>query len=264
MDATSRAPTHRVRRLVVVVNETMAERFWPNEDAIGKRFKFFGDDGLHDGDRASPGTASTTALRKRRSRSSISRCGRTTRRRRRCYVGRPAMPRRSRPPSAARCCEIDPTLSVFNVRTLEDQVFNSLAPLRTNVIVMSTFGLLAAAARVDRPLRRRELLGHAAHARDRRADGPRRASARPSCGLVLGHGLLLVAIGLIGRPRRRSGADVARARRPAAERQRPRSSHAWPPPRLSSASSPSLRAASLPTARRESTRSSRCELNRPC
>ena len=27
-----------------IVNETMAERFWPGEDAIGKRFKFFGDD----------------------------------------------------------------------------------------------------------------------------------------------------------------------------------------------------------------------------
>ena len=54
--------------------------------------------------------------------------------------------------------EIDPTLSVFNVRTLEDQVFDSLAPLRTNVIIMATFGLLALAAGVDRPLRRRELL----------------------------------------------------------------------------------------------------------
>jgi len=28
----------------VVVNETMAKKFWPSDDAVGKRFRFFGDD----------------------------------------------------------------------------------------------------------------------------------------------------------------------------------------------------------------------------
>ena len=39
-DATDRPDT----QAVVVVNETMAKRFWPDQDPIGKRFKFFGQD----------------------------------------------------------------------------------------------------------------------------------------------------------------------------------------------------------------------------
>ena len=35
---------HRDAPHVVVINETMAKQFWPDQEAIGKRFKFFGQD----------------------------------------------------------------------------------------------------------------------------------------------------------------------------------------------------------------------------
>jgi predicted permease len=39
------APTdHKDAPRVVVINETMAKQFWPEQDAVGKRFKFFGQD----------------------------------------------------------------------------------------------------------------------------------------------------------------------------------------------------------------------------
>ncbi len=41
IDETDRADGKRV----VVVNETMAERFWPGQDPLGKRYTFFGDPG---------------------------------------------------------------------------------------------------------------------------------------------------------------------------------------------------------------------------
>jgi predicted permease len=34
--------------LVVVINEAMARRFWPGEEAVGKRFKFFGDESFRE------------------------------------------------------------------------------------------------------------------------------------------------------------------------------------------------------------------------
>jgi predicted permease len=38
------ASDHRDAPRVVVINETMAKQFWPDQDALGKRFKFFGQD----------------------------------------------------------------------------------------------------------------------------------------------------------------------------------------------------------------------------
>jgi predicted permease len=128
--------------LVAVVNETMAQRFWPGEEAVGKRFTFFGDN------------AFTTVIGiARDSKYNAVEEGPTP------FIYEPI--RQNYSPAAAlhvrtagdaaglssavrgAVLEIDPTLSVFNVRTLEDQVAVSLAPQQINVVVLVAFGVMA-------------------------------------------------------------------------------------------------------------------------
>jgi putative ABC transport system permease protein len=128
--------------LVVIVNETMAERFWPGEDAIGKRFKFFGDEQF----------TTIIGIARNSTYNAVAQDPIP-------YIYQPIA--QNYTPQATlhvrsagdagglsaavrrEVQQIDSTLSLFNIRTLEDQVSQSLAPLRTNVIVMATFGGLA-------------------------------------------------------------------------------------------------------------------------
>jgi macrolide transport system ATP-binding/permease protein len=127
---------------VVVVNQTMADQFWKGQDPIGKRFKFFGDeqytevigvvkDSKYNALVEDPQPFLYRPLAQN-------------------YTPDATLHVRTAADAAALVAtvrnavhEIDPRLTVFDVRTLKGQVDRSLAPQRLNVWLLTTFGVVA-------------------------------------------------------------------------------------------------------------------------
>lgn len=151
-EADGQAPTFKTREesvrawrasmLPVVINETMARRFWPGEDPIGRRFRWAGADGPLVqvvgviGDVRQFGLASPpepafymSAYQDVRELTLVVRTS-----------GEPGAL-----VAAVRKLvrEADPNVPVHNVATLREIMSNSVAPWRTNLLTIGSFAVLA-------------------------------------------------------------------------------------------------------------------------
>lgn len=127
---------------VVIINETMANRFWPNQDAVGQRFKFFGD----------PNYREVVGIARDSKVNSLTE-------QRRPYVYIPLLqeyspqvtlevrtisdPKNMIAALRSEVQAIDPNISVLNIETLNDRVGQSLQGERSQVSLLGAAGLLA-------------------------------------------------------------------------------------------------------------------------
>ena len=180
----------------MIISEALAREAWPNERAVGKRIGCCEpgaggprDHGLQGGHRRHRRRAIRAAPRWRLRPSSICRSRRLRHRRPappgtgcsgRCTSsrGRRAIPPRSSATWGRPCAAIDPSLPLFNVRTMEQRQQASTGDRALQHAVADRARRRRARALGDRHLRRDRVLRQPADAGDWRAPGARRRANR--------------------------------------------------------------------------------------
>ena len=142
----SRRPTTSRRRQVVIINESMARRFWPNEDAVGKRFRYGG------GQSTAPLMTVVGVVADMR-RTRIRRAGALRdippahAARRRSSSRSSCVPPASRSPWShavrAQLRSIDPEQPVFEIASMDQLLSSMVAQRRFSMALLGTFAALA-------------------------------------------------------------------------------------------------------------------------
>jgi macrolide transport system ATP-binding/permease protein len=127
---------------VVVINESMATRFWPDQDAVGKRFKFFGDENFRQVVGIARDSKYNSLTEERRSFVYVP-LQQTYDPRLNLYVRSDGDPHTIVAALRSEVQNLDPTLSPLNIETLEERVHQSLTGQRMQATLLSVFGVLA-------------------------------------------------------------------------------------------------------------------------